>query len=113
MIARKYNKRIQLFEVSTQQNEFGGNTPTETLLFSSWCEVVTNGVGYKATDFGIDAFEDPVLFRVRYRNDFKYQGRTLLVKYRNERYVIKAVRNIDVANLETELFCQREETQLP
>lgn len=113
MISRAYNKRIQLFEVTLETNPFGGNTPTETLLFASWAKVTTNGVGYKADDFGIDAFEDAVLFKVRYRNDFKYQGRTLLVKYRNGRYVIKGVRNIDVANLETELFCQREETELP
>jgi len=113
MIAREYNKRVSVFETTLTQNEFGGSSSVETLLFNSWAQVITNGVGYKATDFGIDAFEDPVLFKVGFRNDFKWQARTLLVKYRNQRYIIKGVRNVNVENLEMEIYCQREETVMP
>jgi len=112
MISRAYNKHIQLFELTLEPNPFGCNTPTETLFFTSWAQVITNGVGYKATDFGIDAFEDPVLFKVRYRNDFKYQGRTLYVQYKGFKYIIKGVRNIGVADLEMEIFCQQVEPEL-
>lgn len=113
MISRSYTKRISVYEVTLEQNEFGGNTPAESLLFTSWADVITNGVGYKATDFGLDQFQDPVMFKCRYRNDFKWQGRTLFVLYRNQRYIIKGVRNVDVLNIEMEIFCSREETELP
>lgn len=109
MIAREYNKRIDVYETTTVQNEFGGNVVADALLFSSWAKVETNGVGYKATDFGINQFEDPVLFKCRYRNDFHYEGRTLYVIYRNEKYIIKGVRNVGVQNLEMEIYCQRLE----
>lgn len=107
MIARKYNKRIKVYETSLTQNEFGGNSQTVNLLFTSWAEIVTNGVGYKATDFGLDTFENPVLFNCRYRNDFVYQGRTLHVEYKSKKYIIKGVRNIGVSDLEMQLFCQQ------
>jgi len=111
MIARKYNKRIQVFETTLTQNEFAGNVQTTELLFTSWAEIETNGVGYKATDFGIDTFENPVLLRCRYRNDFKYQGRTFHVEYKGLKYIIKGVRNIGVADLEMEIFCQQVEPE--
>jgi len=113
MIAREYNKRISVYEVTLISNPFGGNTPTETLLFTSWAQLITNGVGYKATDFGLDTFENPLLFKVRYRNDFKWQGRTLFVMYGNNKYIIKGIRNINEANLELEIFCAKLEPELP
>ena len=113
MIAREYNKRVSVYDVELVSNPFGGNTPIETLLFTSWAKLETNGVGYKAVDFGLDSFENPLFFKVRYRNDFKWQGRTLFVLYRNERYVIKGIKNVNQANLELEIYCAKQETELP
>lgn len=113
MISRKYDKRIKVLEVALSPNEFAGNTQSYVLLFTSWAEIVTDGVGYKVTDFGIDTFENPVLFRCRFRNDFKWQGRTLMVQYKNENYTIKGIRNSGLRDLEMDIFCQLQEPTLP
>lgn len=113
MISRKYDKRIKVFEVNLTPNEFAGNTQSYVLLFTSWCEIETNNVGYKVADFGIDTFENPILFRCRFRNDFKWQGRTLMVQYKNENYTIKGIRNSGLRDLEMDIFCQRQEPVLP
>lgn len=106
MIAREYNKRITIIEVSVVQNEFGGNETGEVELFSSWAKIVTNSAGYKAKDFGIDTFERPVIFNFRYRNDFQYQGRTLYISYKGSKYIIKGIRQINEAGIEVEIIAQ-------
>lgn len=107
MLSRQYDKRIQVWETTKVSDGFGGNTVSETLLFQSWAKIETNGVGYKAQDIGLDQFNNPVLFKVRYRNDFQYQGRTLYVLYRNVKYIIQAVRNSDQRNIELDIFCSK------
>lgn len=106
MIAREYNKRITVIEVLTSQNEFGGTVTDEVELSKSWCKIVTKSAGYKATDFGIDTFERPVIFNFRYRNDFEYQGRTLYIVYKGSRYVIKGIRQVNEAGIEVEVIAQ-------
>lgn len=113
MISREYNKRISLYEVTLNPNGFGGNTATEELLFTSWAQIITNGVGYKVADLGLQTFENPILFKVRYRNDFQYSGRTLFAMYKGDKYIIQAIRNVNEVNLELEIYCTKEVEVLP
>lgn len=107
MISRQYDKRIEVWGTVTVPDGFGGNLVAEQLQFKSWAKLETTGVGYKAQDFGLDQFNNPLLFKVRYRNDFQYEGRTLYVMYRNEKYIIQGIRNSDQRNIELDIFCSK------
>lgn len=107
MLSREYDKRIEIWETISVPDGFGGNTVSEELLFKSWAKIETKGVGYKANDFGIDEFNNPVIFKVRYRNDFQYEGRTLYAMYRNEKYIIQGIRNSGQRNIELDIFCSK------
>lgn len=109
MIAREYDKRIQIYEVQSIPNDFGGHTLTDVLVASSWAKLSTTGLGNKATNMGITTFENPLLFYVRYRKDITYQGRTLFVMYRGDKYIVQAVRDVNERQREVEIFCTKEE----
>lgn len=112
MLARSYDKRIDVYEVTSVPNEFSGHTTIETLRIETWAKLTTNGLGNKATDMGLTSFENPLLFQVRWRSDVEYEGRTMLVKYRGDSYIIQAVRVINERNREVEIFCARQEPEI-
>lgn len=109
MLSREYTKRISFYEVTISDDGYGGTIPNETLLFTSWCKITTNGLGRKATDLGLTEFKEPLLFECRFRSDFSYQGKTLFVVYGGKRYVIQAVRDIDMRRREVEVFATKSD----
>lgn len=109
MIAREYDKRIQICATENIPNESGGSETIEHVIAESWAKIETNGVGNKLLSIGLVVFEDPVLFRVRYRNDLQYEGKTMFVVYRNYRYAIQAIRDNNERQRELEIFTARGE----
>ncbi len=111
MIARKYNKRIIIQPFSTIQNQFTGTIVTLGQdAFKTWAEIVTDNVGYKVEQFGLQLFENPVLFKCRYRNDHKYSGRKMVVSYKNNYYIIMGIKTIDLATTEVEIYAKQLES---
>lgn len=114
MIARKYNKRIEILPFITVQNQFAGTVVgLEEDTFMTWAEIVTNGVGYKVEQFGLQLFENPVMFKCRFRNDLDFNGREMVVKYKGDYYVIKGVKNVDLSTTEVEIYTQKLEGNFP
>lgn len=113
MKARKYDSRIQVWEVGQRVSDgFGGwiiGDPVK--ITTTWSKLVTNGLGKKAYNLGLIEFNDPLLFLVRGRNDLPYNGRNLYLMYRGVKYIIKSVRNDDLRDVDTEIFCIREEPE--
>lgn len=110
MKAREYDKRIEVWEVGAPVSDgFGGGIAGEpTKIATSWAKLVTEGLGRKAHSFGIVEFNDPLLFLVRGRNDLPYNGRNLFLMYLGDKYVIQGVRNEAMRNVDTEIFCVKE-----
>lgn len=112
MKARKYDKRIEVWEVGHRVSDgFGGYTVGSILIASSWAKLVTDGLGRKAHDLGIVEFNNPLLFLVRGRNDLPYNGRNLYLMYRGSKYIIKSVRNEDLRDVDTEIFCIKQDPE--
>lgn len=110
MKAREYDKRIEVWEVTERVSDgFGGFIPGEPQkIASSWAKLKTDGLGRKAYDLGLVEFNDPLLFLVRGRNDLPYNGRNLFVMYKGSKYIIKSVKNEDLRDVDTEIFCIQE-----
>lgn len=113
MKAREYNKRIDVWEVGQRVSDgFGGWIIGEPVkIASSWAKLVTEGLGRKAYSFGLTEFNDPLLFQVRGRNDLPYNGRNLFLMYRGEKYDIQGIRNENLRNIDTEIFCTKHEPE--
>lgn len=113
MKSREYNKRIEVWEVGQRESDgFGGWIVGDPVMIAkSWAKLVTDGLGRKAYNFGIVDFNDPLLFLVRGRNDLPYNGRNLYLMYRGEKYVIRAVKNEDLGDVDTEIFCTKQDPE--
>ena len=101
MKARAYDKRIGVYEVQPVPDGFSGSTLSPVLISNSWA-AVEDGAGKKSIAFGVVEFNDPVLFRVRKRNDLPYNGRNLFLMYKGDKYSIKGIKE---NGQEVELFC--------
>jgi hypothetical protein len=111
MEARKYDKRIEVWETGHKiADGFGGFTVSPQLITTSWAQIKTDGLGRKAYDIGLVEFNDPLLFLVRGRNDLPYNGRNLFLVYKGQKYIIQSVRNEDLRDVDTEIFCTKEES---
>lgn len=109
MKARKYDKRIEVWETGQRVADgFGGWKIGSLKIAVSWAQLLTEGLGRKAHSFGLVEFNDPLLFKVRGRNDLHYNGRNLFLVYAGNNYIIKGVRNEGMRGVDTEIFCVQE-----
>jgi len=89
MRSRKLSKRIEIWQTSNVADGFGGNTVAETLITSSWAEIITLNDINRSTDIGITSATNTIKVRLRKRNDITYNGVNQYLKYRGFKYIIK------------------------
>lgn len=109
MIAREYNKRIDIYQYEEVPDGFGGNTVQSEQLASSWAKLVesTSSVQQRATVLGITDLYEPLIFRLRFRNDLPYNGRNLALSYNGNTYVIKSISDVNEFHREIEILCTK------
>ena len=89
MRSRKLSKRIEIWQTSNVSDGFGGNTVAETLIASSWAEIITLNNTNRSTDIGITSATNTIKVRLRKRNDLTYNGINQYLKYRGFKYIIQ------------------------
>ena len=87
MRARKFRKRIEIYQLTNVPDGFGGNTISESLLGESWCDITTVS-GVDVTEFGINNTQLVVEITTRKRSDLNYNTINQLIKYKGENYTI-------------------------
>ena len=109
MRARKYNKKIEVWQTAPLSDGFGGSTISETLLTSSWCSINTLDRISRSTDFGITDTNDTIVVQLRKRNDLIYNSKNLYFKYRGYKYLIQSEPiNIGFEDREIQITLKRE-----
>ena len=89
MRSRKLSKRIEIWQTSNSPDGFGGNTVVETLITSSWAEVITLNNTNRSTDIGVTSATNTIKIKLRKRNDITYNGINQFIKYRGYKYIIQ------------------------
>ena len=89
MRSRKLSKRIEIWQTSNVSDGFGGNTIAETLITSSWAEVITLNNTNRSTDIGITSATNTIKIKLRKRNDLTYNSINQFIKYRGCKYIIQ------------------------
>ena len=104
--AGKYNKKIQIVEITQGQDADGFDTTVETVLLTPYASVKTTK-GFTLIANGSDFEKAFTNFTIRYSKtiDTRYHenNRNLRIRYNGKIYAIEYLNNIDEANVELEM----------
>lgn len=110
MLAREYNKRIEVLEYTETPDGFGGNIVSSTSLGLSWAKLDnrSTSISQRSTALGLTELIEPLIFKIRFRNDLTYEGRTRSLIYNGNEYVIQSITDVDMFHRELEIVCSRK-----
>tara|TARA_R110000851_G_scaffold311662_1_gene471928 strand:- start:244 stop:591 length:348 start_codon:yes stop_codon:yes gene_type:complete len=89
MRARKYNKKIEIWQTSTVSDGYGGGGVTSTRLTSVWCKFITNDALLRSTDIGQTETSNKLMLKVRKNPNINYNSKNMYFVYRNIEYMIQ------------------------
>ena len=98
MNSRDLTKQIELFELVSVSDGYGGYNVTESSLGKSWAKIesLQPGRSNNLDNFGITDLNNSIFVTVRKRNDLVYSMETMFFKYRGSKYTIStAPTNVD------------------
>ena len=85
--ARKYTKRIELWNSAPVEDGFGGYTVTDFKLLDVWAKLSTlNKFKYKNVDFGDIDLSNSIEITIRYRTDLTLDYKNMFIVYRGYKY---------------------------
>lgn len=102
MIARKYNKYIEMWKTVTVADGYGGNIVTIELDYTLWANVTTNQSSRTNENGQNDNFVQAV-FTVRNNPNFSISIKDSFIIYNDVIYNIDSVLNIDLDNIDIEI----------
>lgn len=101
--AGKYNRRIQIYQITKGKDAAGFPADVETLVLTVYAEVKTTK-GFTLIMNNTDYEKALTRFTIRYpQTVITYD---MVIKYRGKVYSIQYINNIDEANEELELQCK-------
>ena len=101
--AGKYNRRIQIYQVTKGKDAAGFPADVEALVLTVYAEVKTTS-GFTLIMNNSDFEKAKTKFTIRYpKTVITYD---MIVKYRGKTYSIEYINNVDEANEELELQCK-------
>lgn len=103
MNAGKYNKKIEIYSITTSKDTAGFPVKTETLVLTTYADVKTTK-GMTLISNGSDFEKAYTRFLFRY--PVTDLSRKMIVKFNNKEYTIEYINNVDEANRELELQCK-------
>jgi SPP1 family predicted phage head-tail adaptor len=98
--AGKYNRRIQIYQVTKGKDAAGFPADVETLVLTVYAEIKTTK-GFTLVMNNTDYEKALTRFTIRYpKTAITYD---MIIKYRGKTYTIQYINNVDEANEELEL----------
>jgi len=103
MIARKYTKAIGIWKTTTVSDGYGGNTVMTALVYSVWANVTTKRA-YRQNENGQNDSFVQTVFTIRNRYDIDLSVKDNFIKYNGLIYNIDSILNLDLNNLDVEIY---------
>ena len=101
--AGKYNRRIEVYQVTKGKDAAGFPADVEALVLTAYAEVKTTK-GFTLIMNNTDYEKALTRFTIRYPETVITYN--MLIKYRGKTYTIEYINNVDGANEELELQCK-------
>lgn len=102
MIARKYDRIIEMWITTTVSDGYGGNTVNTELDYTLWANVTTKQSSRTNENGQNDNFVQ-LVFTVRNNPNLNISIKENFIKYNNIIYNIDSVLNIDLDNIDIEI----------
>jgi head-tail adaptor len=102
MIARKYDRIIEMWVTSNVGDGYGGNTVTTELDYTLWANVTTNNSSRTNENGQNDNFIQ-LVFTVRNNPNLNISIKDNFIVYNDFTYNIDSVLNIDLDNIDIQI----------
>lgn len=107
-VARKYTKNIEVWKTATAPDGYSGNTVTEELDFKVWANSTTKNA-FRANEEGQNDNFVQTIFTIRNRSTLDISIKDNFIKYNGLIYNIDSIKNIDLDNIDIQLFATQRE----
>lgn len=109
MKSRAYTKQVKFYQTEAVADGYGGSTVSETLIATSWANIITPKNYDRLTALGITDPTNTIILKLRYRSDIDYNAVNQHILYRGLKYIIKnAPTNIDFMDVDIEIVATRQ-----
>ena len=96
----KYNKLISIYQVNTEEDDYGFKNPQKTLLLQTWANVKTTK-GFTLIANNSDFEKAYTNFTIRYPKT--EITRNMIIEFNSKTYTIEYLNNVDEENIELEI----------
>ena len=104
MLARTYDKRVEIWGLQEVGDTFGGFIITESLLIKRWASIETKS-SIRNTDNGKLENFYTTIFKFRGINSFMLSEKLNYIKYKGNKFVIDRIENINLVDIDIIVFC--------
>ena len=108
--AGDYDKKISIYQIEEVEDNDGFTIKNEVVILQPFSKLKTTN-GYTLITNGSDFEKVYTNFTIRYsqkvEETYYESNRKLYVKYKNKIYSVEYLNNIDEANIELEMQCER------
>lgn len=94
MIARQYNRKIQIYTTISILDGYGGSVVENVLIGSFWSEVKQNST-YKDNANGVSELKGNYSFKIRANSTVTPEMSDLSIVYQNKRFAVNDIRYDD------------------
>jgi len=104
MLARNYDKRVEIWNLTEVSDTFGGFVVSESLLIKRWASIETKN-SVRTTDNGkVENFYTSI-FKFRGINNFMLSEKLNYIKYKGNKFVIDRIENINLVDIDIIVYC--------
>ena len=96
MSNRRLSRKIEIWQKTEVSDGYGGSVLTATKLKDVWAEIDTQRAGYKFTQYGLNDFKNPAIFRIRGKQNCITWNEDTSIKYKGIEYIVKGIRDVNL-----------------
>jgi hypothetical protein len=104
MLARTYDKRVEIWVLEEVDDPFGGFTVSESLLIKRWASIETKNSIRNIDNGKIENFYTTI-FKFRGINSFMLSEKLNYIKYKGNKFIIDRIENINLVDINIIVYC--------
>ncbi len=102
MFNRRFSRKIEIWQKTEVSDGLGGSVLTPIKLKDVWAEIETKRAGYKFIQYGLNDFKNPVIFKIRGKQNNISWNEDTSVKYKGREYIALGVQDVNLEGLDLE-----------
>jgi tRNA A37 threonylcarbamoyladenosine dehydratase len=104
MLARAYDKRVEIWGSTDTEDGFGGFVLSDSLIIKRWANIETKNSNRDIGNGKIENFYTTI-FKFRGINNFMLSEKFNYIKYKDIKFVIDKIENINLVDIDIIVYC--------